>query len=285
MVRMSQLRPRIRRHLRTEAIHLRQRIAPWQPEQGAVQWLFVATFANGGSTALAKLLVSSPDAAMLHSEGEGQWLVPQLAGAGQRYDADVPIDWGKVRSVWMHEIRVKRRPCVVVEKSPPNLVRLRPILAAFADMPATVLRFTRDPYAVCASWSKRYTPGKLARDWGEQTQAMAPESNAFFAALGGIWGNRAALMVELADVTDLTLRYEDLVADPGAALAPLKARISLLAKVRADAQLSVKDYRPQGLADMNGDVVARLTSAQIDAISAGLAPHRASVAALGYGLR
>ena len=49
--------------------------------QGDVEWLFVLTFPNGGSAALAKLLLTAPDAVSLTGKAEGQWLIPSLCRA------------------------------------------------------------------------------------------------------------------------------------------------------------------------------------------------------------
>jgi len=254
------------------------------PVTGA-EWLFVATFANGGSTALAKLLVSAPSAVLLHENGEAQWLVPHMTAQGQAYDAGIAIDWPAVRRIWLDELRKKQQPCVVVEKSPPHLVRMRALLSAFADMPMTLLRLTRDPYAVCASWAKRHSPDDLAADWGAETRGLNPESAVYFERLGALYGHRARLMVELGDVTDVTVSYERLAADPHAALAPLIERLPLLANLDPDAEISIKDYPPQRIANMNKRQIAWLTADQTHAISRGLTPYESAVNALGYEVR
>lgn len=252
------------------------------PAVGGAQWLFVATFANGGSTALAKLLVSAPSAVMLHENGEAQWLVPEMTAQGQPYDPATPIDWNNVRRIWLDELRSKGRPCIAVEKSPPHLVRMRGLLATFSDMPATVLRLTREPYAVCASWAKRYSPDELAADWGAPTAGLDPQGPQFFEELGRMYGWRAKLMDDLRDVTDLCVSYEDLAADPAAALAPLMERMPLFAGLDPSAEIAIKDYPPQALVDMNARQVARLTLVQREAITRGLQPFRQAVAAIGY---
>ncbi len=264
---------------------LAERPAPCATADPAVtgaEWLFVATFANGGSTALAKLLVSAPSAELLHEHGEAQWLVPGMTAQGQPYDPATPIDWGDVRRIWLEELRGKRRPCIVVEKSPPNLVRMREMLAAFSDMPTTLLRLTRDPYAVCASWAKRYTPDLLAAEWGAPTAGLDPHGAPFFEELGRMYGTRARLMDDLGDVTDLSVSYEELAADPGAALAPLIGRMPLFAGLDPSAEIAIKDYPAQPLVDMNAGQAARLTARQRDAIARGLQPFRDAVAAIGY---
>ena len=252
------------------------------PPVAGAEWLFVATFANGGSTALAKLLVSAPGAVMLHESGEAQWLVPAMTADGQAYDPETSFDWDEVRRIWLGELENKPQPSVVVEKSPPHLVRMRKVLAAFADMPCVLVRLTRDPYAVCASWAKRYSPAKLASDWGAPTAGLDPEDAAYFEQLGCLYGERARYMVEFDDVTDLTLSYEDLAEDPAAALAPLVERLPLLAQVDPEAKIAIKDYPPQRLENMNARQIARLTPDQRGAVATGLAPYGDAIAELGY---
>ena len=255
------------------------------PRLTGAEWLFVATFANGGSTALAKILVSAPSAVLLHENGEAQWLVPHMTAQGQAYDPGIAIDWCAVRRIWLEEVRKKQRPCLVIEKSPPHLVRMRALLSAFSDMPMTLLRLTRDPYAVCASWAKRHSPDDLAADWGAPTRGLDLDGADYFERLGALYGHRAQLMVDLGDVTDVTVSYERLAADPQTALAPLIERLPLLADFDAKAEIAIKDYPPQRIADMNECQIARLTAGQIDAIGRGLAPYESAVNALGYEVR
>ena len=251
------------------------------PSTQGLNWLFVATFANGGSTAFAKLLASGSRVELLHETGEGQWLSPQLTDGGQAY-GDIAIDYAMLRRSWTEELAGRRRPCIVVEKSPPNLIRMRELLRAFAPMPTTLVRLTRDPLAVCSSWDKRYSPAHLATEWGAPTGGMEQGSAEWFEALGRLYAERASAMAALHDVATATLRYEDLAADPAAALAGLAERIPLLDDVDPAAQIQVKDYPPAPLTDKNAQAIARLTEQQCDAIRRGLRGAEDALGALGY---
>ena len=160
-----------------------------------LSWLFVATLPNSGSTALAGFLDSAPRAVKLAPDGEGQGLVPEMSAPARRWDPATPLDFGLVRAVWIDRaLRAGPGPRLVIEKSPPNLCRFRALLAAFADMPSTVIRFTRDPYAVCASWARRYPPGMLARDWHPELAGRMTGEAAYFRTLGGHCGKQIALL-------------------------------------------------------------------------------------------
>lgn len=269
--------------LRTALTDLRYRLAPWTPPAGSVHWFFIATFPNGGSTALADLLASAGAGVKLSPSGEGQWLVPELTAGRHRWDPCAPVDWSRVRRIWLHAVRRQaRRPCVVIEKSPPMMVRMREALHAFSDMPCRLLRFSRDPFAVCSSWASRYNPQLLARAWDEPTSHLTAGSPAFFRALGDIYGRRAVVMHQLAEIADASLSYEDLTAAPAAALAKISSMEPLLADANPETRVVVKDYAPQTLRNMNQRQIDALSVAQIAAISEGLRPYADAVEALGY---
>jgi len=270
--------------LRNRMVHLRRRLGLDRRDTSGLAWLFLATLPNSGSTAFANLLGSAPHAAKLHRRGEGQWLVPELSAPARRWNPDAPVDFALVRSVWLDRaLSLGPGPRLVVEKSPPNICRLRPLVAAFADMPIRVVRFTRDPYAVCASWAKRYDPARMAEVWGE-TLAEPEDATGFHRRLGDICGRRMALLAGLADVSDADVAYEALADDPAAVLARLVTAVPLLAGADPAAVVKVKDYAPQPLRNMNREQIARLTPAEKAAITEGLRPHAAAIKALGYAL-
>ncbi len=258
----------------------------WQPAQGEVRWLFIATFNNGGSTALGELLDTASAAMRLVDDGEGQWLLPQLHGPGRRWNPDAEIDYALVRGMWLREVKkVGGFPKLVVEKSPGNMVRMRPLLDAFSDMPCTVIRLTRDPYAVCASWAKRYGKDHLTKFWHEDVEELEIKSLEHFRLLGDIYGRRAKMLVDLEDVTQMALTYEELTENTVEVLDQLAALEPLLHDVDREAKLRVKDYEPQPLENMNERQISKLTDEHISAISAGLQPHAEAVSALGYDIR
>ncbi|NVE93762.1 sulfotransferase [Altererythrobacter lutimaris] len=258
----------------------------WTPEPGQVRWLFIATFNNGGSTALGELLDTASAAMRLVDDGEGQWLMPQLHAPGRRWNADAVVDYKLVRGMWLREVRkVGGFPKLVVEKSPGNMVRMRPLLETFSDMPCTVIRLTRDPYAVCASWAKRYSLEHLEKFWDEDVAGVETKSLDHYRLLGDIYGRRAKLLLGLEDVTQMALTYEELTENPREVLDRLAELEPLLHDADREAKLRVKDYEPRPLENMNARQISKLTPEQVAAISAGLEPHAEAVSALGYDFR
>lgn len=239
---------------------------------------------NAGSTALAKLLESAERAATLNPRAEGQWLLPSMHRPGKRWDPDYHPNYTVVRALWLHELaRLEQKNVVVIEKSPPNLCRYEALLKAFAAMKASVVVFSRDPYATCASWHARYGRNVIAADWGFD---RAPETERdYFEALGRLWAARAVMLDRAREKYGRHIRYEDLCADPAAAIAKIAALVPALADADPATPVAVKDYAPQPISNMNERQIATLTASQIDAISAGLREAPVAVESLGYAIR
>jgi hypothetical protein len=64
-------------------------------------------------------------------------VTPGVRCDDERWDPAKKVDWASVRAVWLHrvaELRARGRVDVVIEKSPPNMVRLEGLLEAFRDI-------------------------------------------------------------------------------------------------------------------------------------------------------
>lgn len=258
-----------------------------------LSWLFIGTLPNSGSTALAQLMGSADSAVMLHPTGEGQWLVPELSNVSGRWNADLPVDYDMVRAVWIDAaLRAARRKnlekCVVIEKSPPNIARFGKLLDAFEDMPTTVILLARDPYAICASWAKRYGNSQNAHVKAVMEMDGAKEDGSdadYFRRLGESCGRRFMLLSGLRKRAALTVTYEALTTDPALTAAQLCRAVPLLEGLDPAQHLNVKDYGPQGLENMNKVQLDRLTPAKIQAIGEGLAPYAGALEAFGYTIK
>ncbi len=276
----------LKRRLRAATLGAKTRLGLRSEPTRGISWLFIATLPNAGSTALARLLLTGSSVTTLGQNGEGQWLTFDARQPSKRWDPAAKIDYAAMRTLWLEHISSRSSgKSLVIEKSPPNLVRMQQVLEAFGDMPLRLMRLTRDPYAVCASWAKRYGPARVASDWAEATGSMAQGSAEFFTALGRIYGERLQRLTALKDRSSFDLRYEDLTQDPVSALAPLKQAEPLLGDIDAGAKLAVKDYEPRPLENMNNRQISKLTAEQIDGISAGLRPFADQLPAFGYELR
>ena len=108
-----------------------------------------------GSTLLTQILSSSNNVSINNSIGtsEGQTL-PEVRDhlfVENRWDEDLEIDWPFVKKVWERYWDLKKP--VLLEKSPPNIIRVRQILQHFE--PAYFFAMWRNPYAHCESQIRR----------------------------------------------------------------------------------------------------------------------------------
>ena len=256
----------------------------------SLSWLIVLTFPNGGSTAFARLLLSARGTVALHRNAEGQWLLPELSADSIRWNRSLPFDKSRLRTVWTAEAeRAWQQSCpdasdpLVIEKSPPNMCRHAQIRDALAGMPTHLAVLTRDPYATCASWNRRYgrrgaPPGSTTPDDGTCDEV------AHFETLGTLWLQRARMLLDALPSAITSIAYEDLTRDPQAALAPLVKALPVLRGVHYEAPLRVKDYAPQTLRNFNEVQRALLKEHHVAAISRALRRDRSLVEALGYGV-
>lgn len=278
-------------HLRRSArpaynawLRARARLRP--PSNDGLEWLFLATLPNAGSTATAKWLETAENVFTLHRRGEGQWLVPQMCcDRGRKWQPDLELDYELIRAVWMHHAKKRSGGAgIILEKSPPNLVRMERLIETFSDMPVTLFVLTRDPLAVCASWAKRYPPQNLWRMWlPVGSEGLVDTEEGYYRTLGRLCGQRMADLAELTKSAACVLSYERLTQEPAAALGEVRAALPSLGAVEVDANVSVKDYQPQVLRNMNQEQIATLSHHQRDLVVEGLSPYREAVAALGYG--
>ena len=213
-----------------------------------VHWLLVLTFPNGGSTALAKLLLTAPNTVALTSNAEGQWLIPSLCKAGARWDKEHLVWQRKIRAVWLNQITTNdAAQILVVEKSPPNMCRYRSLLAALRPMQTYVATFARDPYATCASWHRRYGIEAILRNWYPSAGAVGRNETDYFRFLGQIWLDRAKMLLAARTDSIINIRYEDLTNEVGEVTRNLAAAVPHLSGISPTAKVKVKDYGEQGM--------------------------------------
>jgi len=181
-----------------------------------VQWLLVLTFPNGGSTALAKLLLTAPHTVALTHNAEGQWLIPSLCRAAARWDKEHLVWQRKIRAVWLNQVKTKdTAPILVIEKPPPNMCRYQSLIAALYPMQTYVITFTRDPYATCASWHRRCDFERILREWYPSAGASGRSERDYFRLLGQIWLERAKMLLAARKDSIIDIRYEDFTDETG----------------------------------------------------------------------
>lgn len=125
-------------------------------EAHAHKFLFILSPPYCGTTLLNELICTSSNVSVNNPEGnrEGQRLPelePIMFSHGRRWDETVDFDWPYIKMVWMQHWDLRKT--ILLEKSPPNMVRATSILAHFT--PAYFIIMYREPYAHCESLMRR----------------------------------------------------------------------------------------------------------------------------------
>jgi len=122
--------------------------SPKFDENDQPHFLFIITPPFSGSTALSELLSTSHRTMILQPRGEGQWLVPGLSEK-DRWSPDKEVNYLSVKATWLSTYQQVKRLTqnidVVIEKSPPNMMRIEQLSSQFRDY--SFLVNNRDPYA------------------------------------------------------------------------------------------------------------------------------------------
>ncbi len=239
------------------------------------QFLFIATPPYSGSTALVRILNTSPYAMLLRSNGEGQWLVPSLH-EGDRWDVNKVIDWEAVQRTWRQTVQQVNTLVgtiqVVLEKSPPNLVRLEALMQHFPN--SVSFGFMRDPYANCASSFYRHH---------QPDQLRGADRRRTLTALANQWIFRAEhLRDRITTLSLLHFTYEQFCADPARYVAQVQAICPALGHVDVTASIQVKDYQPQPILDQNPRQIARFLPQDLDMIAETLGTRTDLLHFFGY---
>lgn len=220
-----------------------------------------------GSTLLMELLCTSPAVSATNYFGtrEGQTLPTVrriLFDHERRWDPALEIDWRTIRSEWMQYWDQTAR--VLIEKSPPHLVRARAIQQHF--MPARFLVSWRNPYAHSEGWIARGVSASEAA-------ARAVECLRF---------QRRNLDLEHA----LAIPYETVVDRPRDCVAGLLEFLPELESLDwAREFLAHNRSRGEGaggLTNTNQAQIDRLTPLQLSEINRVFEPERGLIESFGY---
>lgn len=263
-------------------IQLARHVVPRLDHRPDVKWLLIGTFPNGGSTAVASFLAQSASVTRLTSNGEGQWLRPDMSAPGKRWRPDHKVNYDLMRQVWLSRVASNGDSRIIVEKSPPNICRMDKIIKALAPMPVRLLLISRDPFATCASWNKRYGRNILTRTWGPELKGKIDRDEDYFCALGRLYGERARMLVALEARADARIAYETFTEAPETLINTAARLYPELSDIEGTAAVAVKDYEAQPLQNMNARQINLLTADQLGFIRNGLRPFEPAIAALGY---
>jgi len=220
-------------------------------------FLFIVTPPYSGSTALCQLLNSSERSMVLDPRGEGQWLIPGLSRPG-RWDAEKYVDFESVKAVWLarfqRELVSNSNIDVVIEKSPPNMMRMEKLSSQFKS--CSFIANNRNPYAICASIMYRHVDAENL----EESQRIE-----FLTKHAKDWLMRSAKIRELILVLDAPLiTYETFCQDPASVLPLIAKPTGLAGTINTRAKVKVKDYPSSSISDQNARQIANLSRAEVE---------------------
>jgi hypothetical protein len=228
------------------------------------QFLFVLTPPYCGSTVLWRMLATSPAVSALPQEGQH---LPAVAPILRKrvWDAAQPIDWATVRREW-EKLWDLSRP-ILLEKSPPHLIRAAAIEKAFA--PATFVAMMRNPYAFCEGYARR-------------KNAPLAEAAAFWLRCAAAQQRNVATLERL-----LYFSYEEFTADPQALAQKIIAFMPALESLDAGgsyAARSIVSYEARPIQDLNALKIAQLSAGDVANINRVLEGRPELLDYFGYEL-
>ena len=214
---------------------------------------------------------------ILQEIGEGHWLVPGLCEK-DRWNPEKQVDYESVKSIWLAVYqrinRLTQNIDVVIEKSPPNMMRIEALAAQFRS--CSFLANNRDPYAHCSSMLYRlYEADTL--DSAQRKQVL--QSYALD------WSLRSVKIHELCGRLDMPLiTYEQFCQDPGALLPKLSLPGDITGSIKIHGEVKVKDYAAQGIVNQNERQIANLRAEEIAHMNQVLAKYERLLDFFGYQL-
>jgi hypothetical protein len=241
------------------------------------RFLFILTPPFSGSTLLAKILNTSKNTMLLHEKGEGQWLIPQMCEP-DRWKPEKKIDWKVVKLVWLNQYKrvfsQENHTALIVEKSPPNIVRAEQIFKHFNN--AVFMAFNRNPYANCSSILHRnYVVEKLSKE----------KRIAILENLARLWIFRSRHIRSFIEVHNIYyFTYEAFCEQPIKCINGLIEICPELKDVNVNAHVKVKDYKAQGIVNQNPRQIEWLDQDEIAVISSVLSAEEALLKFFGYSL-
>jgi hypothetical protein len=232
------------------------------------QFLFVLCPPYSGSSLMREIICSSPEVSPTNvfgtGEGHGVPEMRQMIDYRRRWDEAVDYPWPSIKALWL-EYWDTSKP-ILMDKSPPNLIRAGPIQEHFK--PAWFIVMTRNPYAHCE--------GMMRRD------KLTTKDAAQFALKCLRHQKRNAELLE----RNCVVRYEDLVLDPHSVKHRLGQFMPQLRTVVVDGLFSAHNHKEQRLPiiDFNGESIERLTAEQISELNQVFAEEQGLLAYFRYQL-
>jgi hypothetical protein len=228
------------------------------------KYVFVLCPPFSGSTVLWQLLATSPNASALPTEGQFVDAVRDVMWE-DRWNPEVDFPWPMIKREW-ERVWDLAKP-VLLEKSPPNLIRARAIGETFC--PAYFLAMVRNPYAFCEGYERRRHTGMTyaARFWVECAQRQLTNVEHLERV---ILLTYEELTQNTCDVSDRILRF-----------VPELGRLDTGATITAE---SILGFGPRRIRNLNQIKINQLSTRDIFEINYVLANHTDLLCRFGYGL-
>jgi hypothetical protein len=213
--------------------------------------MFILSPPYSGSTLTWRILSTSPEVSSFKKEGQHLRKTRSYM-TKKSYLPETQMPWDKISKVWHRKWNLRKS--ILLEKSPPHLVRAQEIAKIFS--PAYFIALIRNPYAFCEGHSRRVPQSnKNAKNFGAD----------FWVRLARFQKNNIETLEKI-----LFFKYEDLVDDP------LKIKEKILNFVPELQDIDVNNtygsdtidgYGENQITDYNQRKLDNLTQEQIEIIS------------------
>jgi len=244
-------------------------------ETNEPHFLFILTPPYSGSTALIQLLNSGSRTMILEKRGEGQRLLPGLFEP-DRWDPGKKVNYQSIRAVWLnkyqHEVNSGRKIDVVIEKSPPNMMRIEKIISTFNNY--SLLANNRNPYALCSS--------NMYRRFNAQDMPVSKRKE-ILTDLAKKWIIRSKKIIELTAKLNLPIiTYEVFCDNPFLILNKLSIPAGVAESIDFNVNIKVKDSELQPIINQNERQISNLHISEIETLKKLFLEEADVLAFFGY---
>lgn len=223
------------------------------------RFIFLLCPAYGGSTLLHEIINTSPSVSTNNVYGtcEGQSL-PEfrklILDKQSRWLEDFTYPWSSIKNIWLQYWDLSKP--LLMEKSPPNLLRASEILQHF--QPVVFIAMVRNPYILCEAMIRR--------------DKMSPTAAASRTIL---CLNHQKQNLEKLELIHL-LRYEDLVSNPTDEKVRLLAFLPELQSININRTFKSHNERQKQtkIVNMNIGKIERLSDDMLNKINKVFDQHR-----------
>ena len=235
-------------------------------EERAHRYLFVLCPPYAGSSLMHELLCTSPNVSSTNlygvREGLGLPEVRRLIDFRRRWETSYDYPWDSIQKIWLSYWDLSKP--ILMDKSPPNLVRSIAIEEHFPDSSFIVM--TRDPTAHCECLIRR--------------NGMTPKDAALFCVR--LLREQRKNLERCQRV--LRIRYEDLVGQPGDTVRKLLNFVPTLTHLDHDRLFSAHNSTggPLPITNLNPEKIQNLSARELRAINEVLENEHDVVSFFGY---